>query len=365
MRNPPGRGQPLPGVAPACYVDSVVVHPETSERAGAPASGDAGFERAYDAVVNGAGVVVLDGRIVVRVVGDDRASFFHGMCTADVKGAKPGSILPALFLTEHAHLIADAFIWVTGDSLMLDIDSVAWTRTRAHLERLIVADDVEFEVAGELAVIDVEGPAGLAASCSAEVAASIPPWRFIEQRKSLIGNLPRFGGPAASVIASRDSIDSTIAGILAKAPYIRRVDSRALETIRVENGVARVGVDTNDKTIALEARLDRAISFSKGCYLGQETIERATARGGLKKRMLGLKFRDAEAPPAGAAVSMAGIEVGHVTSAVRSPRMGAIGLAILHHSAWTPGIEVKIGGDGGAIVSELPFAQSQGVEAIL
>ncbi len=342
-----------------------MAHPETSRRAGAGGSGDTAFERGYDAVVNGAGVVALDGRIVVRVVGDDRASFFHGMCTADVKGAKPGSILPALFLTEHAHLIADAFIWVTGDALMLDIDSEAWTRTRAHLERLLVADDVEFEVAGELAVIDVEGPAGLAASCSAEMAASIPPWRFIEQRKSLVGNLPRYGGPAASVIVSRDSIDSTIAGILAKAPYIRRVDSRALETIRVENGIARVGVDTNDKTIALEARLDRAISFSKGCYLGQETIERATARGGLKKRMLGLKFRDAEVPPAGVAVSIAGIEVGHVTSAVRSPRLGAIGLAILHHSAWTPGGEVKIGGAGSAIVSELPFAQSQRIEAIL
>ncbi len=342
-----------------------MAHPETSERPGAAASGDAAFERGYDAVVNAAGVVVLDGRIVVRVVGDDRASFFHGMCTADVKGAKPGSILPALFLTEHAHLIADAFIWVTGDALMLDIDSDAWTRTRAHLERLLVADDVEFDVAGELAVIDVEGPAAIAAAGCAEMAASIPPWRFIEERKSLIGNLPRYGGTAASVIASRDSIDSTIAGILAKAPYIRRVDSRALEAIRVENGVARVGVDTNDKTIALEARLARAISFSKGCYLGQETIERATARGGLKKRMLGLKFRDAEVPPAGAAVSLAGIEVGHVTSAVRSPRMGAIGLAILHYSAWTPGVEVKIGGDGAAIVSELPFAQSQGVEAIL
>ena len=63
-----------------------------------------------------------------------------------------------------------------------------------------------------------------------------------------------------------------------------------LETIRIENGVARVGVDTTDKTIALEARLNRAISFNKGCYLGQETIERATARGGLKKRMFGLKF---------------------------------------------------------------------------
>ena len=124
-----------------------MAHLEISDRAGAPAGAadDAAFGSAYDAVINAAGVHVLDGRIVVRVVGDDRTSFIHGTCTADVKGARPGLILPALFLTEHAHVIADAFIWVRGDALILDIDSDAWTRTRTHLERLLVADDVEFD----------------------------------------------------------------------------------------------------------------------------------------------------------------------------------------------------------------------------
>ena len=234
-----------------------------------------------------AGVLPLDGRIIVRVTGDDRASFLHGMCTADVKGARPGTILPALFLTEHAHVIADAFIWVTPDALILDIDADAWTRTRAHLEKLLVADDVEFEDASDLVVIDVEGPAAL----DATGATSLATWSFNVVGDSLVGNLPRYGGPAASVIARRDSIDSTIAAIIAKAPGSRRIDTSMLETIRIENGVARVGVDTTDKTIALEARLNRAISFNKGCYLGQETIERATARGGLKKRMFGLKFQ--------------------------------------------------------------------------
>lgn len=292
--------------------------------------------------------------MLVRVIGDDRASFFHGMCTADVKGARRGSIVPALFLTEHAHVIADAFIWVTGDALILDVDDDAWARTRAHLDRLLVADDVEFEDAPELALIDVEGPAAL----DAAGAASLDPWSFIEQGSLLVGNLPRYGGPAASVISQRDLVDSTIDAILAKVPGSRRIDSSVLETIRIENGVARVGLDTTEKTIALEARLNRAISFNKGCYLGQETIERATARGGLKKRMFGLKFNTADVPEAGAVLTLAGREVGRVTSAVRSPRFGAIGLAILHHSAWTPGAELKVGERGAAVVAELPFAQS-------
>lgn len=301
-----------------------------------------------------AGVLPLDGRILVRVTGDDRASFLHGMCTADVKGARPGAILPTLFLTEHAHVIADAFIWVRPDALILDIDADAWMRTRAHLEKLLVADDVEFEDAADLAIIDVEGPVSL----DATGAASLAPWSSIETGGSFVGNLPRYGGPAASVITPRDSLDSTIAAILAKLPGSRRIDASVLETIRIENGVARVGVDTTDKTIALEARLNRAISFNKGCYLGQETIERATARGGLKKRMFGLKFYTEGLPGADAVLTLAGKEVGRVTSAVRSPRFGAIGLAILHHSAWTPGTELKVGEGGSAIVSDLPFAQS-------
>jgi folate-binding protein YgfZ len=300
-----------------------------------------------------AGVLTLDARILVRVTGDDRASFLHGMCTADVKSAKPAAILPALFLTEHAHVIADAFIWVTPDALLLDIDADAWSRTHAHLEKLLVADDVEFEDAADLVVIDVEGPAAL----DATGASSLAPWTFVQDATSLVGNLPRYGGPAASVIAPRDSIDSIIAAILAKVPHSRRIDSLMLEVIRIENGVARVGVDTTDKTIALEARLNRAISFNKGCYLGQETIERATARGGLKKRMFGLKFNDTDFPAAGAVLTLDGKEVGRVTSAVRSPHFGAIGLAILHHSAWTPGTELKVGEGGVAMVSELPFAQ--------
>ena len=120
-------------------------------------------------------------------------------------------------------------------------------------------------------------------------------------------------------------------------------------------------MDTSDKTIALEARLDRAISLNKGCYLGQETIERATARGGLKKRMFGIKFNGPVS--AGAILTLGGNTVGRVSSATRSPRLGAIGLAILHHSAWQPGTELKVGETGTAvetgtaIVADLPFRQ--------
>jgi len=325
----------------------------TSADSGADA---ASFEVDYDAVRRAAGVLVLDGRVVVRVVGDDRVSFFHGMCSADVKGSQPGSVLATLILTEHAHVIADLFIWVTDDALLLELDADAWTRTRAHLERLLVADDVEFEDASEFSVIDIEGPKALDAATIAggDSADGLAEWRSVSVGDLRIASLPRVGAPAVSIIAPRAQVDSIVGKILESIPESRRIGDTVLEAIRIENGIARIGVDTNDKTIALEARLDRSISFNKGCYLGQETIERATARGGLKKRMFGFKFNGA-APSAGAVLSLDGKEVGRVSSAIRSPRFGAIGLAILHHSAWQPGTELKVDENGAGVIADLPF----------
>jgi tRNA-modifying protein YgfZ len=245
---------------------------------------------------------------------------------------------------------------------LLDIEADSWHPARAHLERLLVADDVEFETETNLCVLDIEGPRAIDAArlLAGDAASSLKEWRFVIAGEIFVANLPRLGGPAISVLAPSGQVDSALKKVLAAVPNSRLVGAEALDAIRVENGIARIGVDTLDKTLALEARLDRAISFSKGCYVGQETIERATARGALKKRMLGLKFSDARVPDLGAVVTLAGKEVGRVSSVAKSPRIGAIGLAILHHSSWAAGTAVSVESSCGiekAIVSELPFAR--------
>jgi folate-binding protein YgfZ len=337
------------------------------------------FEREYRALTSGAGYRVLDDRIIVRVTGDDRAAFLHGMSTNDVKGLPVGGILYALFLTEHAHVIADCFIWAVEDALLIEADRASWPQTRAQLEKLLVADDVEMEESDETVVIDLEGPASTEA-----VRRLIPdppkPWRYVRDGDLMIGNVPRIGIPAFTILAPKH-LSRSVAGedapreqrsagegaaatpIAARLSDAIEVGAEAIDAIRIENGIAKVGVDTGEKTIALEARLNGAISFSKGCYLGQETIERATARGGLKKRLFGLRFDGSRVAEIGATVLLDGKEVGHVSSAALSPRMGAIGLAILHHSAWTPGAKLEIreqsgqaaAGNFGAVVSDLPF----------
>jgi folate-binding protein YgfZ len=324
------------------------------------ATGSPDLSADYAAVTGAAGVFEIPGRTVVRVVGDDRASFLHGMCSNDIKGAQPGAAVPAMFLTEHAHVIADCFMWIAPDAILIDIDTALWRRAREHLERLLVADDVEFEDGGELAVVDVEGPRAADAirAAAGDGAAALAEWRHLRAGALMVGNIARLGGPAFSMIGARGELQSAIARILASDGAFRRVGAAALDTIRIERGLARVGVDTGEKTIALEARMERAISFSKGCYVGQETIERATARGALKRRLFGLRFDAARMPVAASAVMLADKEVGRATSVAISPRLGGIALGILQHSAWAVGTRVAIADPAGAIdarVEELPF----------
>jgi len=317
-------------------------------------------------------------RIVIRMSGDDRASFLHGMCSNDIKGLKPGGLVAALFLTERAHLIAEANVWATADALLLEMERRLWPAVRAHLERFLVADDVELEEAGQNdkgqddkggitydGVIQIDGPHAAAAVAAAfgEPATLSRAWRFGEaEGGALVAQVTRWDAPAFTILARRASAPEIVARLIAagsERSEIREVSIEAAEILRVESGTARVGVDTNDKTIALEARMETAISFNKGCYIGQETVERATARGALKRRLMGLKIGGARVPAADARVMLAGKEVGHLTSPLRSPRLGALALAILHHSAWAPGAAVRIDdadGDLEAAVSELPFA---------
>jgi aminomethyltransferase len=308
----------------------------------------------YRALTAGAAFRVLDDRVVIRVTGDDRVSFLHGMCTNDVRNLHAGSLLYAMFLTEHAHVIADLYLWATAEALLIEADRLLWKRAREHLEKLLVADDVELEESADTGVIDLEGPRA-AEVARALIGGEVPAlWRFVGEPDLMVANIPRIGMPAFTILTSKANLAGTIGRL---GPAVE-VGAAALDTLRIENGIAKVGFDTGDKTIALEARLDSAISFNKGCYLGQETIERATARGGLKKRLFGLRFEGTRVPPVGAAAYLDGKEVGHVSSAAISPRLGGLGLGILHHSAWTPGTRVEIKAPAlelKATVSELPF----------
>lgn len=325
----------------------------------------ADIKREYEAIKSGAGIRLLEDRLVVRVSGDDRSSFMHGMCTADVKSLAPGMLARAVFLTEHAHVIADCFIYALHEqALWLEVERPRWAAIRQHLERFLVADDVELEELDTLSLLDIEGPAAIegVAGVAGNAVRELKQWQHLEGDGFRIANLPRYGEPAFTIIAGRTALAAMAAQMKQSCPEICELSARTLETIRIENGLALIGTDTNERTLALEARLESAIAFNKGCYVGQETIERATAHGSLKRRLCGVRIAGDEIPSPGAMIQLGGKEVGRLTSVAPSPADGVIGLAILHHSAWAAGTRVPIAGGKGTItglVCDLPFRQSR------
>jgi folate-binding protein YgfZ len=346
---------------------------KNSETNISPGAADAGgqfaaeIEAGYAALTRGAGVRLCRERVVIRMTGDDRVSFLQGMCSNDVKRLAPDGLVAALFLTERAHLIADAVVWAAPDSLLLETDRALWPAAREQLERLLVADDVEMEELDDQTVVRVDGPLGgeLVAAVFGESFAAMATWRHVESTGGVrVASVTRWGARAFTLIADSGGASDVVARLLAAGTgrEVRQVISQACEIVRVESGTARVGADTDARTLALEARMEPAISFDKGCYVGQETVERAMARGALKRRLMGLRFggeRGGRILDSDAQVILDGKEIGRLTSPVHSPGLGTIGLAILHHSAWAPGTAVILrdaSGEVSATVSELPFA---------
>jgi aminomethyltransferase len=313
----------------------------------------------YAALRNGTGFRVAKESVIARFSGDDRLTFLHGMCSNDVKNLKPGEVLEALVLTEHAHVIAGLRAFARQADLLLEVDRETWPRARAHLEKFLVADDVEIEDQQALAVIEILGPkAAAAAAIAAAGAADLAAWRFVAAADRMVARYSRYGCEAFAVIIPATQIDALLSELSRSTLDAIPIGEAALDLVRIENGIARIGVDTGEKTIALEARLESAISYDKGCYLGQETIERATARGGLKKRLFGLLVEASEPPARDSPVRFDGREVGRVSSAAVSPRFGAIALAILHHSVWQPSTAVTVQSGSSTLparVSDLPF----------
>lgn len=337
---------------------SISIH-SASEVSVAGTGEPAKVERDYRRLTRAAGLRLAGERLVVLMTGIDRVAFMQGMCSNDIKGLELGGVLYALLMTEHAHVLADFYALAREGELLLEFDRALWPRARRHLEKFLVADDVEIEELEDRALIQIEGPqAARLAAVVDKRAESLPLWQSASKGEIVLAHFPRLGRPGFTVIADSARTGEIFTQLAGAESQAAEVGPAALEILRVESGLAKVGVDTGEKTIALEARLQSAISFNKGCYLGQETIERATARGALRKRLFGLRLSGARLPPAGAAVKLAGKEVGRVTSAALSPRLGALGLSMLHRSAWTPGLGVTVDGAGGEIaatVSDLPF----------
>lgn len=293
----------------------------------------------------------------LRLGGADRQRFLGGLVTCEVKVLEPGQGAYGFFTDIKGRLLADAVILADADALWLELPAGTAAAIEAHLLKYRIADRVEVEPIAGARWLSVVGPDAGAVLDSDLRAAD---WSHTEV--SLFGapmtvfRDRRLGAPALSLRVDAETAERILAAARGATDdrSLAIVDPRALEIVRVEAGRPRFGVDMSGDNFPQETGLEaETVSYSKGCYLGQEIVARIHYRGGVNRRLTGLSFAS-DADQSGRELSAGGRGVGTVTSFVRSPRHGPIGLAIVHRRA-EDGSQVEVEGGATARLVPLPF----------
>ena len=329
----------------------------------------------YHALREGAGVVDRSHRGRLRLTGADRRAYLQGLLTNDIAALAPGTGCYAAYLTPQGRMIADMRLFELGDELLVDLDGSVASSVRERWDRFVFSEDVQIvDRSSSTSQLGIYGPHAADVLARAFVAST----HGAAPSSDILASMPLHansrweldGGPAVvlrsddiglmgfDVVVSADR-KSELEAALRRAGALS-VEADAAEVCRVEAGRPLFRVDMDEETIPLEAGIeDRAISLTKGCYVGQEIIIRVLHRGHgrVARRLVGLTFeRAAPGPSRGDGVRAGERNVGIVTSAVHSPALGRpIALAYVHRDFTAPGTELTAGSLT-AVVSALPFA---------
>jgi folate-binding protein YgfZ len=321
---------------------------------------------AYDAVRSGAGVVARTdlGRIVLS--GHDRRGYLQGLLTNDVAALSAGAGCYAAYLTAQGRMIADMYVYELGDVILMTTAAELKDTVLARLDQFIFSEDVQLgDVTDAFAQRTVLGPRAAAAVATA-VGAAEEPVRGLaadgnirasfQGAPAIVTAASDFGVAGFHVFveqASAEALDAALA-----AAGATPVDAATAEVVRIEGGIPRFHHDMDEQTLPLEAGIEtRAISFTKGCYVGQEIIIRVMHRGHgrVAKKLVGVLVAGDFAPQAGATIRSADRDVGVVTSAAISPALGRpIALGYVQRDFVEPGTALTIAGSAGT-VTRLPF----------
>jgi folate-binding protein YgfZ len=304
----------------------------------------------------------------VVVAGNDRASYLHGLLTNDITSLKPGEGCYAAYLTPQGRMIADLWVFELGDVILLELPRDVKDQVVQKLDQFVFTEDVQLgDVSETFRALAVVGPGSAAAvarvtgASEGEIESLPVPGALrttFRGEPAIVLRTPDMGVPGFEMLAGREQIDTlrTALGDAGVAP----IDAAIAETLRIEAGVPRFHTDMDEETIPLEAGIEsRAISLTKGCYVGQEVIIRVLHRGHgrVARKLVGLSIDGPAAPDAGTAVQGGGRDIGQVTSSTWSPALNhPIALAYVHRDFVEPGTNVTVAGRE-ARVTLLPFVQ--------
>lgn len=319
-------------------------------------------DSAAEATALRTGCALWDGSAAGRLemTGDDRHRFLNGLVTAELLQPEPGSSRYGLFTSIKGRVLADVTVIVDADRIWLRLPPGRAEIIRRHMAQYVIVDRVELNLLGGMLPIVLAGPQAerrLNEWCPNQEIPTPPGSHAVLTVLDTDVHLLRekqFGFPAFSLWVPEPAAGGLVTGLLQSATPPIPVGLGAIEAARINAGVPRFGVDFGEDTFPQEAALDSAVSYEKGCYLGQEIVARIHFRGGVNRILRGLELGpDVELAP-GAVVVAHGREVGRVTSV--APAGGGVrrALAMLAVTAAEPGGCVEVA-SGTAEVLELPF----------
>lgn len=283
----------------------------------------------YRALRESAAWIDLSSRGKIRMSGEDRARLLHAMCTNHIEQLKPGDGCYAFFLNAQGRILADANILCFEDHFLLDTEPETRDTLLEHLDRYIIADDVVLEdVTERLTTIAIEGPQAARAIGAAE----LRPYGWTTRQGSrIVARLNTTGSDGFFIIAPRsERIELDI-------PQASPAEARV---VRIENGLPRYGEEITERHLVAETDQMRAVHFNKGCYLGQEIVERVRSRAQIHRILRRVEI-DTKHPPS------AGLKADHaeIASAVFSPALEkTVALAYVKTQFADPGSEFQIAG---------------------
>ena len=320
----------------------------------------------------GAGLIDLSARGRILVSGSEAEMFLNGLITNDVKTLELNSWMPAAFANVQGRLLAAVRVIHRQDGFLLDTETVTRETVIKLLEKFTLAGDFRLsDFTESTALLSVQGPkaADVVRVIFKDEAAAIDGQRVV--------NVELGEHSVTSIRATHTGEDGFDLFVERHAMQVLRdallnvgaspVAAETLETMRIEAGILRYGIDMDETNVVTETNLEDAISFTKGCYVGQEIIIRIKHRGHVAKKTTGIILEGSSIAPRDSKIISEGEkEIGRVTSSTFSPRLErAIALAYVKYDYLAPGTRVKVVGpdyETGGAVTDLPFVRGSWYE---
>ncbi len=319
------------------------------------------FAAEYAALRRAVAVIDTNFRAAFSFTGPDRQRYLNAVLTSNVRDLKPGRGTVGLLLTPQGHILAEVETFAREDNVLALSHAMVRERTHSTFEKFIIMDDVTLEdVSSSTATLDLVGPR--AAALLSEIVernfADMPLFAHEEAALDRIAcHVVRreiAGDPAATLIVSRGQVADLWQALVARvrARGGAPAGMEALNSVRLETGTPWFGTDYGDEQIPHEAGLEQShINYEKGCYTGQEIVERVRSRGHVNRRLTALQFSTSVVPPAGTTLRRDASEVGSITSTGYSPRLGrSIGLGYVRREQSAIGTILDASGTAAEVI---------------